>query len=57
MWIQYILKTFIYKYKHATRDNDLYKPWIVLITYCNSRSTYLDVVPDCYTHSCIEVLK
>ena len=35
----------------------LYKPWIVLITYCNSRSTSLDVVPDCYRHSCIEVLK
>ena len=31
--------------------------WIVLITCCSSRSTYLDVVPDCYQQSCKEVLK
>ena len=40
-----------------TKDNDLYKAWIVLITCCSTRCTYLDIVPDCYGHSCIDILK
>ena len=42
---------------YNTKDNDLYKAWIVLITCCSSRCTYLDIVPDCYGHSCINILK
>ena len=42
---------------YVTKDNNLYKSWIVLITYCSSRSTYSDLVPDRYGYSCIEALK
>ena len=42
---------------YNTKDNDLYKAWIVLITCCSSRCTYLDIVPDCYGHSCTDILK
>ena len=28
-----------------------------MITCCSSRCTYLDIVPDCYGHSCIDILK
>ena len=33
----------IFKNIYATKDNNLYKSWIVLITCYSSRSTYLDV--------------
>ena len=36
---------------------NLKKSWTVLITCCSTRSTYLDVLPNCYGHSCREVLK
>ena len=42
---------------YNTKDNDLYKAWVVLVTCCSSRCTYLDIVPDCYGHSCINILK
>ena len=42
---------------YNTKDNDLYKAWIVLITCCSSRCTYLDIVPYCHGHSCIDILK
>ena len=42
---------------YNTKDNDLYKAWIVLITCCSSRCTYLDTVPDCYRHSYVNILK
>ena len=28
-----------------------------MITRCSSRCTYLDIVSDCYGHSCIDILK
>ena len=42
---------------YNTKDNDLYKAWIVQIICCSSRCTYLDIVLDCYGHSCIDILK
>ena len=35
----------------------MYKAWVVLVTCANSRSIYLDLVPDCTSKCCIDALK
>ena len=35
----------------------MYKAWVVLVTCANSRSIYLDLVPDCTSKCCVDALK
>ena len=54
--IDYAGPVFVKNIYAKAGDDVMHKCWMVLFTCCNSRSVFLDLVPDCSAESCVSTL-